>query len=321
MVNWGIIGLGNMGKIFLHCFDHVNSNIILKAYASKSFSTIKKMNKNIQKFDNYEKLIKDKSIDAIYISTLNNIHKDLVLLAIENNKKILCEKPLGINFNEVRELYESLKDKKNVLFEAIAYRSHPQTYLLKKILADKEIGKINKIESNFGFKIKKIKNDSRLFNKKLGGGSILDLGCYPISFFNLFNENKNELKIIKSELNYCDKDVDLEATITLSINNNIEAIGNVSLKENLNNICKIYCDNATITVPNPWLPSKNSYLEIETKSRYHKQIIKNNLDVYSQQLNDVSDVFRGKLNEKNYLVNIDESLKISKILDSWLKNK
>ena len=112
MVNWGIIGPGNMGKIFLHCFDHVNSNIILKAYASKSFSTIKKMNKNIQKFDNYEKLIKDKSIDAIYISTLNNIHKDLVLLAIENNKKILCEKPLGINFNEVRELYESLKDKK-----------------------------------------------------------------------------------------------------------------------------------------------------------------------------------------------------------------
>ena len=92
------------------------------------------------------------------------------------------------------------------------------------------------------------------------------------------------------------------------------AIANISNfnRENLQNNCKIYCDNATITVPEPWLPSSSTHIEIETKSRYYKEIIKSKLDSYASQLNLVSNVFKGKLNSENYLVDIDESFKISK---------
>ena len=321
MINWGIIGLGNIGRKFFECFDFSSTEINLAGYASKSNSKKNSLiSKNIQKFDSYEELIESKNIDAVYISTLNNLHKDLILLALKNNKKILCEKPLTINLKEAEEIRNCIKDKKDTLFEAIAYRSHPQTHSLKKILLDKDIGEVKKIESNFGFKIRKINKESRLFKKEFGGGSILDLGCYPISFFNLFLDKGNQPQIIESEVNYCETNVDIDAKILLKLNDTIQAKAKVSLRENLQNNCKIYCDNATITVPEPWLPSSSTYIEIETKSRYYKEIIKSKLDSYASQLNLVSNVFKGKLNSENYLVDIDESFKISKTIDLWLKN-
>ena len=321
MINWGIIGLGNIGRKFLECFDFSNTEINLAGYASKSNSKKNSLiSKNIQKFDSYEELIESKNIDAVYISTLNNLHKDLILLALKNNKKILCEKPLTINLKEAEEIRNCIKDKKDTLFEAIAYRSHPQTHSLKKILLDKDIGEVKKIESNFGFKIRKINKESRLFKKEFGGGSILDLGCYPISFFNLFLDKGNQPQIIESEVNYCETNVDIDAKILLKLNDTIQAKAKVSLRENLQNNCKIYCDNATITVPEPWLPGSSTYIEIETKSRYYKEIIKSKLDSYASQLNLVSNVFKGKLKSENYLVDIDESFKISKTIDLWLKN-
>ena len=74
-----------------------------------------------------------------------------------------------MNFHEVKELYNSFKDKQNYFNEAIAYRAHPQTFTLLDILKEKEFGRVKKIESSFGFRIKKIKKDSRLFNEKVGG--------------------------------------------------------------------------------------------------------------------------------------------------------
>lgn len=257
-------------------------------------------------------------VDAIYISTLNNTHKDLVIEAIKNNKYILCEKPLGLNYDEVKELDIKLKDKKNFFNEAIAYRTHPQTSELLKILKDNEFGKIKKIESNFGFKVRKVKKDSRLFNKELGGGSILDLGCYPISFFNLFS-NEQEMKIVKSENNICETNVDIDGTISLKLNNEIDAYGKVSLRDNLNNMCKIYCENAQITLPEPWLPQKKTFIEVETKSRYYKKIVSTEKSVYEHQLESSTDFFSGKNSKLNLMIGIKQSLKISKIIDFWKK--
>ena len=82
MINWGILGLGNIGRKFFECFDFSSTEINLAGYASKSNSKKNRLiSKNIQKFDSYEELIESKNIDAVYISTLNNLHKDLILLA------------------------------------------------------------------------------------------------------------------------------------------------------------------------------------------------------------------------------------------------
>ena len=319
MINWGIIGFGRMGKTFADCFKNSNESFKLTAIASKSNSKISFKDKNLNIFKNYDELILSPKIDAIYVATLNNTHKEIVVKGLNNNKKILCEKPLGMNVYEVDEIYKHIKEKKNIFFEAIAYRSHPQLVKLFEILKDKKIGKIKKIEANFGFKLRKINKDSRLFNKDLGGGSILDLGCYPISFFNLFAINYSEIKIIKSSYNLCETNVDINGEIHLKLNNEIDAIGKVSLSENLENICRLYCENAIITVPNPWLPPEKSFLEIETKQGYFKEFINTNKNIYEHQLYEVNSFFCGKNAKNSHLVNIEESLEISRILDKWLK--
>ena len=314
MINWGVIGFGRMGKQYVDCLKIKSDLFKLSGVSSKTSSRIKEFDF----YKTYEELIKLKEIDAIYISTLNNTHKDLVILANNYNKKILCEKPLGMNFLDVQELHSLLKNKKENFLEAIAYRAHPITSAIFEILKDKEIGQVTKIESSFGFKIKKIKKDSRLFNKDVGGGAILDLGCYPISFFNLFDQNNNT-KIIKSNFELCETDVDIDGDIYLKINNEIDAIGKVSLKKNLENNCRVYCENAIITIPSPWLPVNNTFIEIETKSRYFKKLISSDKNVY-QHLLEASSIFFSKKGQKNdFLVGIDESLRIAKIIDLWKK--
>lgn len=314
MINWGVIGFGRMGKTFTNCFKNTDQLFQLRGIASNSNSK----NKN-EFYKNYDDLINSSEIDALYISTLNNTHKDLATRCIKQNKKVLCEKPLGLNLNEVKEIYDLLSDKKDSFFEAIAYRSHPQTLKLKELLEDRNFGKIKKVEANFGFKVKKIKKDSRLFNKSLGGGSILDLGCYPVSFFSLLTNDFNDLEVIKSDRILCETNVDVHGEIELRLNNQVTAIGRVSLSQNLDNICRVHCENAIITVSSPWLPSEKTFLEIETKGRYFKEFVITKKNVYEHQLENVSLAFKRKNSKNSHLVNIEESLEISRILDEWLK--
>jgi len=322
MINWGILGFGNMGKQFFNCFNNSSKIFSLKGISSKSNShkNFDLKIKNIKNFDSYEDLLNDKEVNAVYISTLNNTHKELTLAALNKEKKILCEKPLGINYQETKSLYEILKDKKNFFIEAIPYRSHPQTNIILDLLKDKEFGMIKRIEANFGFRNKRIKKDSRLFNKSLGGGAILDLGCYPISFFNLFTNNEREIKISKFNKNLCETGVDIDGEILLNISENIEAVGKVSLIKNLQNNCRIFCEKATITVPSPWVPPLKTFLEVETQSRYFKKFISTEKNTYEHKLAKVSNFFLNSMEEKKFLVDINESIQISKIIDIWLNN-
>ena len=144
------------------------------------------------RFISNEEICKREDIDAIYISTLNNTHFDLIKLCAINKKNILCEKPFCLNLNEANELQKIIIINKVMFFEAIAYLSHPQTSVILDLVNNDEIGEIISIESTFGFKVRKIDPESRLFNKKLGGGAILDVGCYPLSFISLFLKNENK---------------------------------------------------------------------------------------------------------------------------------
>ena len=194
IIKWGIVGLGNMANAFAKAISETtNSKLVCVASKSKTKLELFAKNFNIlssNRFSNYSELIRSKEIDAVYISTLNNTHVELLLECVKNDKKILCEKPLATNLDQANLAFKGLEKKKNSFYEAIAYRSHPQTENLLETIQRGEIGEIIKIESSFGFKIKRVKKDSRLFSKKLGGGAILDVGCYPVSFFNLFKKKK-----------------------------------------------------------------------------------------------------------------------------------
>ena len=324
MINWGIIGLGNMANKFASAITEVENSKLI-SIASKSRSKLDLFAKNFKiekenKFNNYADLIKSKKINAIYISTLNNTHIELILDCAKNDKKILCEKPIGLNLNQANLALEAINKKNISFYEAIAYRSHPQTRNLLELIDTGEIGGIYKIEASFGFKIKKIKKDSRLFNKDLGGGAILDVGCYPVSFFNLFCKKNEELKLMKSKGTFSFTGVDDESEAEISIGKNILASCKVSLKRYLDNSCTIYGKKGTINIPSPWLPAEKSYIEVIKGNSYYKKFTSTPKSIYSIQIENVSNSFSKKNDNIHQLVNINESIKIMKVLDMWKEN-
>ena len=310
MINWGILGFGRMGLAFANAIEET-SNSKLIGIASKSGNTFKDF-----KNRSYEELINDKKINAIYISTLNNTHVSLIKEILEAGKKILCEKPVSTNLEELIEIRKMILKKKIQFYEAIAYYSHQQTTDIINLINNDEIGEIKSIESNFGFKAK-FKPSSRLFDKSLGGGSIFDLGCYPISFIMLFAKDPEKLSIISKNLNYAKSDVDDEAMAYLSYDNKFEAKIQVSIKNNLNNICIIKGSKGSIKVVEPWNPSPNSIIEVTNNKHFYTKSINSQLSVYGNQIEKVSESFIDHSKKFN-LFDIEKSLINMRLMSNWL---
>ena len=313
MINWGILGFGRMGLAFANAIEET-TNSKLVCIASKS-------GKKFKEFENfsYEDLINNNKVDAIYISTLNNTHIDLIKNISKTGKKILCEKPVSLSLEALKEVEKLIVEKKIQFYEAIAYYSHPQTIEILNLLKENEIGEIIGIESNFGFKTK-FKPETRLFNKSLGGGSIYDLGCYPLSFFMLLAKDLKKISIKSKFLNYTNNGVDDEASIILDYDNKFQAKLHVSLKSHLNNICIINGTRGYIKINEPWLPGKKTYIEVSVNNHYFLKTINSNLSVYANQIQNVSESFMNNNNNKN-LFDINKSISNMKLIENWLKKE
>ena len=323
MIKWGVIGAGKMGRIFAQSIKDVD-NAKLIAVASLNKKTLElfgndfKINEDLR-FNNYKAICENSEIDAIYISTLNNTHLDLIKMCAIGKKNILCEKPFCLDLAEAIEAARVIKENNIKFFEAIAYFSHPQTNSLINLININEIGEIKSIESSYGFKVK-IRPESRLFNKKLGGGAILDVGCYPLSFISLFKGEKDsiEFKNINGEI--CETNVDIAASAQLLINNKIICKIKVSLNEYFSNDSIICGTKGKIIIQNPWSPDKKTFFEIFKNERSYKKFIESDLSLYANQIKNISNRFLGNGNDALNLFDITKAVENMKHLDHWKKN-
>ena len=328
MIKWGIVGLGNMAHKFANSIKETD-NSQLVGIASLNKTRLKSFKEDYQITEEnthytYDDLIKSKNIDAIYISTLNNTHLEIIKKCAENKKNILCEKPFTLNFDEAKIANDHIKKNGVNFYEAIAYRTHDQIKVIKEIIDKNEIGNIVSIDSSFGFKVKKIKPETRLFNKQLGGGSILDVGCYPLSFLNFLFNDKNDYEITNVKGNYAYTGVDDYAQAKVIINKNLECSISVSIKENLSNKISIKGTTGELIVNNPWLPEMKTSLDIKSGRSYYKKFVNSKLTIYANQIQKISENFEKKINNDKFGVDISDSLHIMKNLSLWsnlIKNK
>lgn len=181
VIRWGIIGLGKIAHKFAQDLLTIN-DAQLYAVASRNqanANTFRATYKAQKAYDNYEDLVKDASIDAIYIATPHSFHKDHTLLCLTHKKAVLCEKPFAMNQKEVAEMIASAKANNTLLMEALwTYFLPHYQYVLEEI-NNNTFGSLQSIEADFGF-YPQYDLNSRVFKKSLGGGSLLDIGIYPI---------------------------------------------------------------------------------------------------------------------------------------------
>ena len=320
MIRWGILGLGNMGNHFSNSAKEVN-NIKINGIASLSESKLKNFSEkfSIPKkncLNSYDELINSDLVDAIYISTINNTHFELISKCAKSKKHILCEKPMSMNYNEALEAKKIIKDNGVNFFEGIAYYSHPLKNEIEKIIYEKEIGDLLSIESSFGFK-SKFRPSSRLYDRKLGGGAILDIGCYPISFLMLFSEDFKNFIFKNKEINFAESNVDNYAEANIEISEKISSSIKVSIKDNYLNNCILKGTDGDVVVPEPWLPSKKTFIEVRNKKKYYKKFVSTQKSVYAHQIEKVSKaIFNNSIDDEN-LFNINKSIFCSNLLEKW----
>ena len=296
-VNWGVLGFGQASKAFIRSIVNTkNANL----YAISSVSNYQnlvndKQNLNLNKvkfYDNYFDLLKDHNVNAVYISLTNNLHSQWVINCLKYNKNILCEKPSAINSKEFINCCNLIKKKKILFSEALMYRHHPQTLELIKLIKSNTIGDIFEIKSYCGFDIgkkflnfelKSLNYNSRLLNRDLGGGAILDLGCYPLTMSMLISgicENKNYSipRILKKSIKIGVSKVDEHATIELLFSNNIKAYCEVAIRKKLKSEVIIKGTKGQIVINSPWLPGNNFSFEITSINSSKKKVIKFNCE-------------------------------------------
>lgn len=335
-VNWGIIGLGNIALEFAKSFINLD-NAELTAVASTSHKKLAKFKqkfniKNENLFNKYEKLIEDENIDIVYIALPNTLHFDWVFKNVEKNKNILIEKPAFLNSKEAKIIFNH-HNFKNVFFnEGFMYRFHPQILEVIKIIQSKVIGKPISMESNFGINIlnkgkffglfkKKIDKNNRLFNKRLGGGVIYDLGCYTTSM-SLFiasmieNVKIENFKISNIETQYIDTSVDIHSIAEINFDEKFTSKIMTSFKKNFNKTT-ILCEEGKIIINNSW---NSNFSEIEVLGKINKQInfncTKNN---YSLEIEQISkDILEGKKEISFPGTSHNDTLINTRIIENWI---
>ncbi|WP_298418594.1 Gfo/Idh/MocA family oxidoreductase [uncultured Kordia sp.] len=179
--NWGIIGLGKIANKFAADLQ-LSETSTLYGVASRSLekATNFATKYNARKaYDSYEAIVNDSEIDVIYIATPHTFHFENTMLCLQHHKAVLCEKPMGINAQQTQTMIQEAKAKNLFLMEAIWTRFMPTIEKLLALLDEKIIGDIISVHADFGFR-SEFNIESRLYNKKLAGGSLLDIGIYPI---------------------------------------------------------------------------------------------------------------------------------------------
>jgi predicted dehydrogenase len=128
----------------------------------------------------YEALLADDGIDVIYIGLPNSLHVEWTVRALDAGKHVLCEKPLALTVDDVDRVAEAAKRNGRVAAEAFMYRHHPLTQTVQAIVASGRLGQVRGYKGAFTFPLTR-QNDVRL-DTALGGGSLWDVGCYPVSY-------------------------------------------------------------------------------------------------------------------------------------------
>ncbi len=184
MVNWGVISTANINKRLL-AGVRLAENATALAVASRDAERARAYAREHEierAYGSYEELLADPDVEVVYVSLPNGLHVEWSRRALEAGKHVLCEKPLSRHPHEVQELYDLAQARGLHLMEAFMYRHNPQTLRLKELVESGRIGKLRLIRSHFSFNA--LPGDVRL-TQALEGGSLMDVGCYPVSMARL----------------------------------------------------------------------------------------------------------------------------------------
>jgi predicted dehydrogenase len=311
-INWALVGTGGITNKFVVGLKAAGGRI--SAAVSRNMESAKNFaaQNGIEKaYDNYDRMLEDKDIDAVYIGTPHTTHKDLTVRALKAKKAVLCEKPAAINAGEVREMIATARDNNVFFMEAIWNRFTPPMQKVREWLSQGAIGEIKMVQANFGFCAEYDPKD-RLFDLNLGGGALLDAGIYPLSMISMVFGGKKPADI-KSQLYFGESGADEEDAVILSYGGEKIAFAAAAIRTAMANDAWIYGTQGKIHIPF-FIWARSARLLPDGKGEYYYEgdFISNG---YNYEAAEVMNCIREGKNESS-VVPWDESLVLAETMDT-----
>jgi len=219
-VNWGFLGAGFVASRGLAPAVHTSRGAHLYAVASRDEARSATLEPE-RVHATYDALLADEHVDAVYISLSNSQHIEWVTKSLEAGKHVLCEKPLGLNAVETAAMFDVAARNGRLLIEAVWGRWHPRFARMVDLVSSGAIGDIQHIETAFTFTSEM--TDNYRLSPSMGGGALLDVGCYQAHAWVALTNGATEFSISDLARTVGPTGIDLTTDVNVRINKNITA--------------------------------------------------------------------------------------------------
>lgn len=264
-LNWGILATGGIARAFVQGVAHSRLGRVV-AVGSRTAASAEAFAREFgvpRAHASYEALLADPTVEAVYIATPHPQHAEWIVAAARAGKHVLCEKPLAMTRAEAAGAVAACRAAGVLLMEAFMYRCHPQTAKIVEIVRSGLLGRIALVQAAFGY-AGKFDATNRFWNKALGGGGILDVGCYPVSFARLIAGAAggaafaDPVQVSGALQRHAETGVDTWAAATLTFANGVVAQVSTSIAVTQDNVARIYGTDGWLHIPQPWIPARES---------------------------------------------------------------
>ena len=286
-LRWGILSTGNIAHTFARGLREAKRGHLV-AVASRSQEKADAFGDEFEiphRHADYQQLLDNPAVDAIYIATPHPYHAQWAIKAADAGKHLLVEKPLTLNWPEAARVVEASERNGVQLLEAFMYRCHPQSAKLVEIIQSGALGEVLKIEVTFGF-MSDGNPASRLINPELGGGGILDVGCYAMSLCRLIagaarNQPFAEPLELKALGKFNDSGTDNQAMAILRFPGDILAVCSCAVAANEGSSARIVGSKANLRIPSPFMCNVQPNFILEKGGEKEEFSVESSLNSYA----------------------------------------
>ncbi len=327
-VRWGILSTGAIARTFARALAESRTGRLV-AVGSRSRETADAF---AAEFDvpaahpTYEALLADEAVEAVYVAMPHPWHAEWTIRAAEAGKAILCEKPLTMNAAEAERVVAAVRDRGAFLMEAFMYRCHPQVARLAELLRDGAIGEVRVVHAVFSFH-GGFGPEDRHVAKHLGGGGILDVGCYCASLARLVAGSARGGETAEPEdvcgfARFGETGVDEWAVASLRFPGGVLAQLACGLRVGQPSEARIYGSEGSILVPDPWFASRKGE---PARMVLHRQGVESeemvtevDRGLYALEVDVAGEAIRGGAREAPFpAMRWDDTLGNMRTLDRW----
>lgn len=315
-IKWGILGTSYISEVMADAIKASQTSELV-AVGSRSITSANHFANKFslsRPYDDYEKLLNDNNIDAIYIGLPNHLHKEWMIRCAKAKKNILCEKPFVVSITEAHETISSIEKENVFCMEALMYRHHPFTQKLQEIIQSEILGDIKLYHAFYAAPIADVANPT-------AGGSIRNLGCYPISLVRLL-ANAEPIDIRGTGRINLKNGTDNQASVILTFPDNVMAVVSTADDMEMSWQFEIYGTKGHLKIiTNPWLPCNQNRLLITL--HHQKMPVEINVTaekpLYTYQI-DYTNMQILQREKRGYTdASLTDSLGNTIVLETWLQ--